>query len=349
MTQAAAQWDGIMPLSERRRVVLAAPIGGGTRAFVHRAELREGSGRAGYPVAVKMFPRVRPEERANVLRRLGYVLGCASHVDHPAVVTVFDYMMDADVPFAVLELVDGRSVESLLAARHRGFHAPDMGEGLHIAARVSEALAAALTARGTHGPLGLVHGDLSPRAVLLARDGEVKVGDFGLSMALACESSRVSLPEVVGRLRYLAPEVAQGAPPDARADVFSLGILLYELVCGPRFSPAATTESAIGAVQAGVVPVSLVEPQLPGQLRTILRRCVEPDPARRYPDAVAAARDLVRLASLMGVAKPPPSLGYGHVDETSGELATFRTRRPAVAIDADADAEPVDDAMIEYA
>jgi serine/threonine-protein kinase len=323
----------VLSLSAHRHVEVQAPIGSGSVGAVYRGELHDrggsGTNEAGgsfpreerFPVAVKMFPRIRPEDRLGALKRLAYVLGCASHVDHPNVVGVFDYVTDAPDPFAVLELVEGQSVQQLLACRERELRGPDMAVGLYIATRAAQGLSGALTARGTHGPLRLIHGELSPRSVLVSRAGEVKVGDFGLSMALGCESAQLSVSDLVSRMRYLAPEIARGSGPNERADVFSLGVLLYELVCGPRIHPNATAAEAMALVQDGVVPVSLVEPQLPGQLRQLIRRAVDRDPAKRYPDATALAHELQRLSQLMGIVEPPRELREELTTALAEELA----------------------------
>jgi hypothetical protein len=146
---------------------------------------------------------------------------------------------------------------------------------------------------------------------------------------------------VAPRIRSLSPEVARGKPGDARSDVFSLGVLLRELLVGPRFPPFATDSQALAWARDGVVHQGMFEPQPPPLLRTVLTRSLERDPRRRYPHAGALAAELRRAALSMGVGDGRTFLrsalarAFGEdggldEDETTGEV---KAPRPSGVID----------------
>jgi serine/threonine-protein kinase len=129
----------------------------------------------------------------------------------------------------------------------------------------------------------------------------VKVGDFGVAASARAASSVRSVRALARRVRALAPEVARGQLGDARSDVFSLGVMLREMMVGPRFPRIVSDAEALVWARDGVVHQSLFEPQLPPALQAILTRAVERDPAHRYPHAGVLGYELRRVAMTMGV------------------------------------------------
>jgi serine/threonine-protein kinase len=167
---------------------------------------------------------------------------------------------------------------------------------------VADALAGArLATTPENVRLGVVHGELSPNDVLLSWGGEVKVSDFGVAAATRAASSIRSVRTLAQRIRALAPEVARGQMGDARSDVFSLGVLLREMLVGPRFPPSMSEKEALEQARDGVVASAVFEPQLSQELRVILGRALDRDPARRFPHAGALGYELRRVALAMGV------------------------------------------------
>jgi serine/threonine protein kinase len=169
---------------------------------------------------------------------------------------------------------------------------------------------------------GLVHGDLSPRQVLVSDQGEVKIGDFGQG----------DLRDVVSHVRsrygiaYTAPEVACGLESDPRSDVFSLGVMLHEMLVAPRFAAKTPVEDVVKMVRDGRFHSSVLEPNLPRDLRAVIDRALEPNPAQRYPHARALAFDLRREMLRMGLCDAQTCIrqavvGWCEVRGNTGEVA----------------------------
>jgi serine/threonine-protein kinase len=149
--------------------------------------------------------------------------------------------------------------------------------------------------------VGLLHLGLGPRKVLLGWRGEVKVTDFEASMARGASSGVRTLRAVGHRTATMAPEVALGARGDSRSDVFSLGIVLRELLVGPRFGPGVSNTEAVRLAREGFVQPIAFQPHLPETLVRIMLRALRLEPAERYPNASAMSFELRRAALALGV------------------------------------------------
>jgi serine/threonine-protein kinase len=160
-------------------------------------------------------------------------------VRHPNVVGVFDVGEDDEGPFLVLELIDGQSLARILSALHeRGDRLP-VQVAVRIALEVARGLHAANEIRGADDrPLGLVHRDVSPNNILVGFDGSVRVTDFGIAKAIG-NTSHTNTGLLKGNVRYLSPEQVRFEEPDRRSDLFSLGVVLFEMVTGRRLYAAA--------------------------------------------------------------------------------------------------------------
>jgi serine/threonine-protein kinase len=256
-------------------------IGAGGMGEVYLAEERE----LGRRVAIKVLP---PEftRDARRLRRFTDEANAASALNHPNIITVFRVGEMGDLGgrrYIVTEFIDGETVRERLTAG-----ALPAAEALAIAKQVASALAAAHAA-------GIVHRDIKPENVMVRRDGYVKVLDFGLAKLTARSDSGVTpvVPAatqltregaVVGTLHYMAPEQAMAGPVDARADLYSLAVVLFEMLTG---RVPADPSSAVREFSAS-------DPHQPasGALRAILRRGLALDPVARYQSAAEFGRDL---------------------------------------------------------
>jgi len=324
-----------IPLGDGRFVRIGAQVGRGSMATVYQGVL-EGPFGVARTVAVKVFDVMASDENEAVLVALASAAQRSACVRHPNVlrVEVFGLIGPAQ-PYTVEELVEGRSLARFAAnaARHQERIPLDLG--LFIGAEVAEALAGARLACTPDGVrLGIVHGQLSPVDVLLSWHGEVKVGDFGVAASARAASSVRSVRALARRVRALAPEVARGQLGDARSDVFSLGVMLREMMVGPRFPQIVSDAEALVWARDGVVHQSLFEPKLPQALQAILTRAVERDPAHRYPHAGALGYELRRVALAMGVGDGRAFLrtalsrafgddrGDDDEDEVTGEVKT---------------------------
>jgi len=290
-----------LTLSDGRVITLVETIGRGSLGKVHRGTLESNWGLR-RPVAVKLFDSMPEDDQGELLRRLARMSRRAACVRHPSVIQTLEIDRTdsgrASQAFIVTELVSGESLSSLLVAWRESTLRVPVDFALVVALKVAEGLGAALYSEKEDGALtALVHGDLSPRQVLVSDQGEVKIGDFGQG----------DLRDVVSHIRsrysiaYTAPEVACGHDADPRSDVFSLGVMLHEMLVGPRFAHKTPTEDVIKMVREGRFHSSLMEPNLPRDLRAVIDRALSPNPADRYAHARSLGFDLRREMLRMGL------------------------------------------------
>jgi serine/threonine-protein kinase len=294
----------ILQLSDGRTITLSETIGRGTVGEVHRGVL-EGAWGLRRPVAVKILERSQDDDPEDIMRRLRRVARRAVCLRHPSVVETLEIDRTGRRPMIVMELVEGEPLGSILASWRSSNLRTPVDFALVVTLRVAEALGAALFTDDPDGALTLlVHGDLSPWQVLVSNRGDVKVGDFGQASLREASSNIRSR----NRLAYTAPEVAHGLEPDARADVFSLGVMLHEMLIGPRFAPGTPPADMMKMVRTGSMHKTILEPNLPRELRSIVSRAVTPRPGHRYAHARALAFDLRREALRMGLCDTQTSI-----------------------------------------
>jgi eukaryotic-like serine/threonine-protein kinase len=237
-----------------------------------------------------------------------------ARLQHPHVVQIFRIGEHKGRPFLEMEYIDGGSLAAQLQGRPWN---PAR------ATRLIESLAQAVHHAHCRG---IVHRDLKPANVLLTADGLPKISDFGLAKSLAADGGLTRTDSIIGSPSYMAPEQAAG--PAQRvgpaADVYSLGAILYELLTGrPPFRAATVLDTLEQVRSADPAPPSRLQPGLPLDLETIVLKCLEKDPARRYSGADALAADLYRFRAREPIAARPVG--------SFGRAVKWARRRPMIA------------------
>lgn len=276
--------------------------------------------RLGRRVAVK---RIRNAEPTGTDReRLRREARAAARLNHPAVVQIYDLVESESGDALVLEFVEGRTLRDVLAD---GLPAPALA--LRLAGEIAEGLAAAHEA-------GLVHRDLKAENILVTREGHAKILDFGIAKALAgsfCNEALTLQGAVLGTAYAMSPEQARGGEVDARSDLFSLGVLLYELLTGRSpFRGANPLDTLQRVVSHQPQPVAEVRPGLPWGLSDLVDRLLAKRPEDRPRDAAQVAAELASLAALGFEAWVDMAAG----ETTLDEMPAARHLSPALTLPA---------------
>jgi serine/threonine protein kinase/Tol biopolymer transport system component len=250
-------------------------------------------------VAVKLLSPEYASHPAHV-QRLYTEARMSSALNHPNIVTIYDTGHAEGADFIAQEYVSGETLRKALAKGPLGLR-----QALNLALQIASALEAAHSA-------GVVHGDIKPENIMIRDDGTAKVLDFGLARFVdeARNDWHVAARSgvVMGTVKYLSPEQVRGGPIDSRSDVFSFGILLYEIVSGKHpFQGKTYTEIMSAIVQSDPEAVSKLVPTLPSQLDRIVGRCLSKLPGERYPSAMELRRDLEQFITQLDSRDPARS------------------------------------------
>ncbi len=206
-------------------------------------------------------------------------------LNHPNMVQVYDYGVESGAPYIIMEFVKGKTLRDLL--RDQGIPQPQR------AAEVVADVAGALQFAHDHG---VVHRDVKPANIMVDTEGIVKVTDFGIAQAGDDEAHLTQVGTVVGTAAYFSPEQAQGNIADARSDVYSMGTVLYELICGkPPFEGETSWAIAYKHVNEAPTLPSQIRPGIPHPLEAVAMRAMAKDPAMRYQSAGDMQADLLRF------------------------------------------------------
>lgn len=274
---------------------IVAPLGAGGMGEVYKAR----DTRLGREVAVKILSAEGvgdPERQQRFLREAQ----AASRLNHPHIVTVHDIAEAEGIQFIVMEYVPGKTLAQTIAERSLS-----TGEVLDIASQVASALAKAHSA-------GITHRDLKPANIMVTEDGHAKILDFGLAKlnlelrhAGQDDATLTGLETrpgyILGTVAYMSPEQAEGKPVDARSDMFSFGVVLYELLTRRRAFCGDSPASLIAAILRDEPrPLREFVPSAPPQLERVISRCLRKDPKLRFPtmaDVKDALEDLTAAAA----------------------------------------------------
>ncbi|RMI29177.1 Stk1 family PASTA domain-containing Ser/Thr kinase [Nocardia stercoris] len=298
-------------LDERYRI--DAPIARGGMSMVFLGE----DTRLDRPVAIKvMDPKFSGDPQ--FVSRFEFEARSVAKLKHPSLVAVYDQGVDREYPFLIMELVEGGTLRELL--RERGPMPP------HAVRAVAQPALAGL-AVAHHA--GLIHRDIKPENLLISDAGEVKIADFGLVRAVA-GSSTTSASVILGTAAYLSPEQVTEGTADARSDVYSFGILIFEMLTGRTpFTGDTSLSIAYQRVEKDVPPPSSFIEGVPPEFDELVARATAREPVHRFADAAEMGAELERIAAVLGLPDyrvPSPKDSAEHL---SAKYKTVMPARPA--------------------
>lgn len=272
------------------------------------------------PVAIKrILPHLSQDRRfVELLIAEAKVL---SLLKHRNIVQIFDVGLGDDGQyFLVMEFVDGKDVGAVQRALEQKRRRLPFDIVLHIGAEICEALEHAHTSRGPDGkPMALVHRDVSPSNVLLSRAGEVKLTDFGI--AKRAEQDATHGGAVRGKFAYISPEQARNEPLDPRADVFSVGILMWELACNRRLFSNLDDMAALRAVRDANIPrPTEIDPRLPPEFDQLMMTALARDKTRRFGSCGQLGQKLRSLRYSLEVTSGDPATELAKIIESTEEV-----------------------------
>jgi eukaryotic-like serine/threonine-protein kinase len=316
-----------VPATEQAEIEEAAVANNGERTVLNdRYEILQRIGRGGMadvllardllldrPVAIKvLFAEFATDP--NFVERFRREAQSAAALNHPNIVGVYDWGKYGGTYFIAMEYVEGRTLADILRVNTRVSPVQ--------AAEIGSEVAAALAFAHRNG---VVHRDIKPANILIGSSGQVKVADFGIARAMnsTADSNLTQVGLVMGTATYFSPEQAQGAQPDPRSDLYSLGIVMYEMVGGrPPFAGDNPVAIAYKQVHENPQPLNQIAPDVPRPYEAIVAKLLAKNPAMRYPDGDSLREDLRRfrngepVRALSGATQPAAVAGATTVART---------------------------------
>ena len=259
-------------------------IGTGGMAVVYKAKCH----RLNRLVAVKILKSDLAQDE-DFRRRFNAESQAVAQLSHPNIVSVYDVSRGGDIEYIVMELIDGITLKQYMEKRGQ----LNWRESLHFITQIMRGLSHAHSR-------GIVHRDIKPQNVMVLRDGSVKVADFGI----ACleNAAQTLTQEALGSVHYISPEQARGDRIDARSDIYSAGVVLYEMLTGRLpFEGDSAVSVAIQHLSSVPLAPREINPDIPEQLELICMKAMAPDLDKRYPSADAMIADLEAFRKNPGV------------------------------------------------
>ena len=263
------------------RYRLLERIGSGGMAAVYRAQ----DLRLGRFVAVKMLHESLTSDE-NFLRNFQQEAHAAANLTHPNIVTVHDIGQDDHRHYIVMEFIDGQTLKQLIREQNQNDTLLPINRTLDLIIQACNGLGYAHRAN-------LVHCDMKPQNILVARDDRVKVADFGIARAISEASQQLGDGQVWGTPQYFSPEQAAGEPPTPASDVYGMGVIMFEMLTG-HLPFTADTPTALALKHLQEIPPSVIEsnPTVPRELDQIVHKLMAKEPTARYSTAGQLGRVL---------------------------------------------------------
>ena len=302
-------------VSEERigRYRIVSEIGRGAMGIVYRGE-DEALGRS---VAIKtIIASMDSIEQAGYLARFKQEAKALGGLNHPSIITVFEFGDERGVAYLAMEYLQGHEVRDLIDTRKL-----DLAAAVDIAAQVAEGLAFAHSR-------GVVHRDIKPGNVMVIEGNRAKIMDFGIARVRTSDL-KTQTGLMLGSPRYMSPEQVLGRPVDHRSDIFSLGLVLYEMIAGVHpFSGNDVHQIMYQVCNGQAPPPSAANPAVTRSLDIIVARALEKDVAARYQDAAAMAADLRACLPELAGAGPAPAIPQAGAAVGEGTIATATVVMP---------------------
>ena len=250
-------------------------IGTGGMAIVYKAKCH----RLNRLVAIKIL-KSDLAQNEEFRRRFNAESQAVAQLSHPNIVSVYDVSRGGDMEYIVMELIDGLTLKQYMEKRGQ----LNWRESLHFITQIMRGLSHAHSR-------GIIHRDIKPQNIMVLRDGSVKVADFGI--ACLADSAQTLTQEALGSVHYISPEQARGDRPDARSDIYSSGVVLYEMLTGRLpFEGESAVSVAIQHLSSIPLAPREINPDIPEQLELICMKAMAPDLEHRYQSADAMIADL---------------------------------------------------------
>ena len=250
-------------------------IGTGGMAIVYKAKCH----RLNRLVAIKIL-KSDLAQNEEFRRRFNAESQAVAQLSHPNIVSVYDVSRGGDMEYIVMELIDGITLKQYMEKRGQ----LNWRESLHFITQIMRGLSHAHSR-------GIIHRDIKPQNIMVLRNGSVKVADFGI--ACLADSAQTLTQEALGSVHYISPEQARGDRPDARSDIYSSGVVLYEMLTGRLpFEGESAVSVAIQHLSSIPLAPREINPDIPEQLELICMKAMAPDLEHRYQSADAMIADL---------------------------------------------------------
>ncbi len=309
--------EGVL-LNNRYQLLERLGTGGMSDVFRARDLMLERS------VAIKVLHETYSDDKA-FQERFRQEARAAANLSHPNIVTVHDFGYDQGQLFIVMEYVPGKDLKTIL--RQRGRYSVE--EAIPLIVQACAGIGYAHRA-------GLVHCDVKPHNMIVTPDGRLKVTDFGIARALSTITPDERVDVVWGSPQYFSPEQAVGEPPSPASDVYSLGVVLYEVLTGALpFTAPSSEELARMHLEHDPIPPSEYIPDIPPALEQIVLKVLSKEPAARYRTADQLGRVLLRFGTQRETA-PAPALSltpeavttYRQPEQASAPIPSRPVRKP---------------------